>query len=42
MPGTKIIIITVICTIPKSINLLVAKIGNEHPCSKVTILFYIE
>lgn len=35
------IIIAVICTIPKSINLLVAVLGNERSCSKVTILFYI-
>lgn len=32
-------IITVICSIPKSINLLVVMLSNEHFCSKVTILF---
>lgn len=43
MPGTKMtVIITVICTIPKSINLLVAVLGNEHFCSKVTPPFYIK
>lgn len=42
MLGNKMIIITIIYTIPKSINLLVAVLGNEHFCSKVTISFYIK
>lgn len=42
MPGNKMIIITIICTLPKSINLLVAALGNERSCSKVTIPFYIK
>lgn len=42
MPGIKMIIITIICTTPKSINLRVAALGNEHSCSKVTIPFYIK
>lgn len=36
------IILTIICSIPKSINLLVAVLGNEPFCSKVTILFYVK
>jgi len=42
MPGTEMSIIVIIFTIPKSINLLVAVLGNEHSCSKVTIPFYIK
>lgn len=42
MPGNKMIIITIICTILKSINLLIVALGNEHSCSKITIPFYIK